>query len=270
MIVTLTTDFGYSDPFVGMMKGVLSMRAPMASVIDITHGLERHSITGASLAISTSYRYFPEGTVHVVVVDPGVGSAREPIVVVAEGHFFVGPNNGVFTGVIKAKGGMVDVYHITAEEYFIKSPGNTFHGRDLFCPVAAELVNGRKPEELGPKIEKYMLLPFSTPEFADGELSGEVIHIDTFGNAFTNISAADVVKLTETTGARSLIVEFDEHRAQVVRYYAEGSSAVVGDENAAPHALMNSTGLLEIFIYKGNAARACNISIGQSIKIRPS
>ena len=271
-MITLTTDFGYRDPFVGMMKGVIATIASDIRVEDITHGIGAHSITEGSLAIGTSYRYYPDGTVHVVVVDPGVGSTRAPIIVSADHHLFVGPNNGVLTSVIKeheASEGGVKAWKITNTEYTLKSPGNTFHGRDVFSPIAAWLALGKLPDEMGePLDEGLVTLPFSQPSLEDNRITGEVIHVDTFGNAISNIKAADVEHLKVYVGDKPLKVRIMDARASLVGHYAAASSAVVGQAACStPYALVNSSGLVEIFCYQGNVAEALGIQTGEQVVV---
>src|SRR5215471_82355 len=147
MIITLTTDFGLSDPFVGIMKGVIFGIVPGAKVVDITHDIGSYDVLEGAFLIESAYRYFPEGTVHVVVVDPGVGSARRPIAAAAHGHVFVGPDNGVLSAVFEN-----EVYHITNRRLFLDSVSQTFHGRDIFSPVAAYIAKGAPIESVGPRI----------------------------------------------------------------------------------------------------------------------
>src|SRR5215831_14066353 len=147
MIITLTTDFGLSDPFVGIMKGVILGIAPEAQIVDISHDIRSYDIVEGAFLIHSTHEYFPEGTVHVVVVDPGVGSARRPIAAFRGGHFFVAPDNGVLSAVLD-----VEVYHITNRSLFLDSVSQTFHGRDIFAPVAAHIAKGTPIESVGPRI----------------------------------------------------------------------------------------------------------------------
>src|SRR6516165_11767148 len=151
MIITLTTDFGLSDPFVGIMKGVIFRIAPAAQIVDITHDIGSYDVLEGAFLIESSYRYFPAGTVHVVVVDPGVGSARRPIAASAHGHFFVAPDNGVLSGIFEN-----EVYHIKNRSLFLDSVSQTFHGRDIFSPVAAHLAKGAPIESVGPRILDFL------------------------------------------------------------------------------------------------------------------
>src|SRR5437773_2554431 len=159
MIITLTTDFGLADPFVGIMKGVILGIAPNAQLVDITHDIRAYDILEPAFIIDSAYRYFPDGSVHIVVVDPGVGSARRPIAAVSRGHLFVAPDNGVLSTVLQD-----EVYHITNKSLFLDSVSQTFHGRDIFAPVAAHLARGLPIESLGPRILDFVKLPVPRPK----------------------------------------------------------------------------------------------------------
>src|SRR5215470_12743773 len=154
MIITLTTDFGFADPFVGIMKGVILGIAPGSQIVDISHDIRSYDILEAAFVIESSYRYFPAGTIHVVVVDPGVGSARRPLAAAAREHFFVAPDNGVLSYVLHAEpeSPPPSAYTITNGSLFLKSVSQTFHGRDIFAPVAAHLARGAPIESVGPRV----------------------------------------------------------------------------------------------------------------------
>jgi S-adenosylmethionine hydrolase len=254
--LTLTTDFGYQDPFVGMMKGVILGINPSASITDITHGITPQSVTEAALVIGESYRYFPEGTIHVVVVDPGVGSGRRPILASSDGHFFIGPDNGVLTAVF---GESPVVIHLTEERYFLRAGGSTFHGRDVFAPAAAWLSRGVKKEKFGRLISDYITLHLPTPRVEEDGVKGEVLHIDRFGNAITNIRGRDLEPLMRK--APALRVVADRWEMDMRRFYSDA-----GDNK--PHALINSSGYLEIFIYKGSAAAELGLEVGGAVSVK--
>lgn len=199
-VITLTTDFGAFDYFVGAVKGAILSVNPLAVIADITHEIPPQDIEAAAFTLLASYQTFPAETIHVAVVDPGVGSARRPIVVKAGGQFFVGPDNGIFTYVYDREESH-EVFHITAEKYFRPSPSSTFHGRDIFAPVAAALSNGVKPGELGSLITDEVRLKGSLkPEvLKNGDIKGGIIHIDRFGNCITNITRDDVDRMKHPT-----------------------------------------------------------------------
>jgi S-adenosylmethionine hydrolase len=258
-MITLTTDFGYSDPFVGMMKGVILSIAPDTAIVDISHGITAHNIKEGALSIAVSHKYFPPGTIHVVIIDPSVGSARRPIIVSAHGQRFVGPDNGIFTAII-ASDARAKVYEITASDYFLKpidDISSTFHGRDIFSPVAAWLNKGKQASDFGQTITDQVLLDLPSVTHKDGTIQGEVIHIDTFGNAITNISTSDI----KSIGANNALhVRFLDTEVGVVSCYADG-------ECTAPQTLINSSGTLEIFVNSGSAATLLNLTLGTTVTI---
>lgn len=256
-MITLTTDFGYSDSFVGQMKGVILSMIPEAGITDITHGIRAHDVRAAALSISSSYRYFPKGSVHVAVVDPGVGSSRAPMILEACGHYFVGPDNGIFT-LVKRDCPEVKAWRIKPEGIELESPGSTFHGRDLFAPVAARLDIGDFPSEFCEPLEGIVTLAFPEPVREAGAVTGEVIHIDVFGNAITNIGASEISAIAGEDGGR-LVAEAGGERCPLVSYYAEAVSG--------PHALVNSNGHLEIFLFEKNAAADLGLNIGSHVKL---
>lgn len=256
-MITLTTDFGYSDSFSGQMKGVMLSIYPESRIIDITHGIRAHDVRAAALSIAASHRYFPKGTVHVVVVDPGVGSSRAPMILEACGNYFVGPDNGIFT-LIKKDCPRARAWRINPEGVELESPGKTFHGRDLFAPVAARLDMGDFPSEHCEPMEGIVTLAFPESRRAGDILKGEVVHLDAFGNAITNINASDIEAL-RTEAGEPLAAEAGDSRCPLVGYYAEAVSG--------PHALVNSDGLLEIFIFEKSAASALGLEPGSEIRV---
>lgn len=181
-IITLLTDFGLEDNFVGVMKGVILGINPDVSIVDITHNVRQHNIMEAAFLLKGSYRFFPKGTIHLVVVDPGVGSHRKAIIVKTRDYYFIGPDNGVLS--LALEGQRVErVINITNEKYFLKPVSNTFHGRDVFTPVASYLSKDIPLERFGEEIRGYKKLDI--PKFKSGK--GQVIYIDRFGNLITNI-----------------------------------------------------------------------------------
>ena len=185
-IITLTTDFGLKDHYVGAMKGVMLSVNENAALVDITHMIGSHDVGAASFVVGVSYRCFPEGTVHLVVVDPGVGSERRPLALRADGHFFVGPDNGVFSSVLRS-GGEVHVHEITNRRYFRGEVSSTFHGRDVFSPVAAHVSLGVSLSELGPEADDPEILPAQVCAVEGERIRGTVVYADKFGNLVTNI-----------------------------------------------------------------------------------
>ncbi len=189
-VITLTTDFGLADHYVGTMKGVLVSRCPGAQLVDITHDVPAFSIWAGAYAIDQSAPYFPHGTVHLVVIDPGVGTDRRPLVVEALEQRFVGPDNGVFSLILE-RDPNARIYEITNDDLLLPSPSATFHGRDIFAPVAAALASGStSPSAVGPLITNVERLADTQPvQQSDGLWHGKILSIDHFGNVITNLSA---------------------------------------------------------------------------------
>jgi S-adenosyl-L-methionine hydrolase (adenosine-forming) len=188
-IVTLTTDFGLTDHFVGVMKGVILGVCPQAEIVDISHDVQPFEIDQAAFLVAQAYKYFPKKTVHVVVVDPGVGTARRPILVEAGGQFLVGPDNGVLRlaySTVRHK-----ARHITADKYFLKPTSRTFHGRDIFAPVGAHLAAGVRPASFGKVIEDHLTSTLDKPQrTAKRVWTGTVLHVDRFGNLITSFHSS--------------------------------------------------------------------------------
>jgi S-adenosylmethionine hydrolase len=259
-LITLTSDFGYNDPFVGMMKGVILRINPRAAIADLTHGITPHDVREAAMAIGESHVYFPPGTVHVVVVDPGVGSGRRRMLLEAAGQFFVGPDNGVFTTVIARHKEDAPVRSITASHLFLKSPGRTFEGRDVFAPVAAWLSMGTPPGELGEPVSDYVMLSIPAPRTVEDRIEGEVVRIDRFGNAITNISGEDINAFQG--GGRALETRIKGRVADMFQYYSEPGAGAPG-----VGAIINSSGHLEIFMFMGSAAGELGLKPGEPVVI---
>src|SRR5438105_1663399 len=183
-IITLTTDFGLGDPFVGIMKGVILSIAPDVQLVDVTHDIRSFDILEAAFIIDSTYRYFPDGTVHVIVVDPGVGSARRPIAAASKGHTFVAPDNGVLSFVLRTDSMALtpSAFWIKNQSLFLNVVSQTFHGRDIFAPVAAHLACGASIESVGPRIVDFIKKSFPKPRPQGDKLVGTVLRIDKFGN----------------------------------------------------------------------------------------
>lgn len=267
-IVTLLTDFGETDYFVGAMKGALLSVNPEAKIVDITHDVPAHDIEAGAFTLFAACETFPKGTTHVAVVDPGVGSERRAIVVETKDHLFVGPDNGIF-GYIYERAGEYRVFHLTNEEFFRRDVSSTFHGRDVFAPVAGALSLGVSPEKLGPRISDEERLERAKPiRLADGSLEAAIIHIDRFGNCITNISRADLQGSLDEENAR-IAVNGREVKS-FRRFFAEGGSGEAGEdacERKTPFAIWGSAGLLEIALNLDSAARSLEARRGQTIRV---
>ena len=266
-LITLLTDFGTADYFVAAVKGVILTINPAASIIDVTHEIPPQDIESGAFTLLTCYRDFPAGTIHVCVVDPGVGSMRRPIVVSAGNYHFVGPDNGLFSYVFDRETSH-KVFHVAASEYFHASPSPTFHGRDIFAPVAAALSQGVKPKKLGPRIfDEVRLAPLAPSKDVSGKLHGRIIHIDRFGNCITNFTRADVPDSAnaELHVKRKVIREFRQ-------FFAEGQEASVtkGKRNSRSaagelFAIWGSAAFLEIAINGGSAATTLGAKRGDAV-----
>jgi S-adenosylmethionine hydrolase len=261
MIVTLLTDFGTADYFAGALRGAVLAVEPRAQVVDITHDIPAHDIEAGAFTLAAAFEAFPRGTVHVAVVDPGVGSERRALVAEALGHLFVGPDNGLFGHVYERADGP-RVFQLTAANYFRPSVSTTFHGRDVFAPVAGALARGVKPADLGKEITDFIRLPCARPlRLPGGTLEAAVIHVDRFGNLVTNLTRRDVPPDEFAAGRARLVVGAHEVR-NFRRFYAEERGGP-----AEPFAIWGSAGFLEIAVNRGSAAQALAARRGQKITV---
>jgi len=256
MLITLTTDFGYRDPFVGIMKGVIAGINPNARVIDLSHDIPPQDIMAGALVLRHSVPYFPAGAIHIAVIDPGVGSARRPLLIECDGNYFVGPDNGVLSLALAGKR-PARIIHLSNSTYHLQPVSATFHGRDIFAPVAAYLSLGVAPAAFGESVDGIVSLQIAEVTRAARRISGEIIYIDGFGNLFTNISERDLTGLTADKVVISL-------RDATIRGVV--SSYVAGVEGELV-ALVNSWGLLEIALYKGSARQRTAAQIGDKVEI---
>ena len=205
-IVTFTTDFGLSDPFAGILHGVVLSIHPDTTVVDISHAVASYEVFEGAWTIAQGYRFFPPRTVHVIVVDPGVGSERRPIIAETDDYIFVAPDNGVLS-LVAARESKFTVRHITADRYFLQPVSQTFHGRDIFAPVAGWLSKGVAPSEFGPEIEDYVRLTLPKVErIGDNSLRGVVLKVDKFGNLITNIGELDARRCSAVVPPVSILI----------------------------------------------------------------
>jgi len=191
-IITLTSDFGTSDYYVGSMKGVILSINPNVNIVDISHQIKPYDIIGCSYFLNSFYKYYPPNTINVVVVDPGVGGGRKPLLIKADQYFFIGPDNGIFSAVLENTN-HVEIYHLTNPHYFSKFVSSTFHGRDIFAPVSAYLSLNTPVAELGEKIENIKIINNIKPKVSNSKIVGKIIYEDRFGNLITNIKG-DLIK----------------------------------------------------------------------------
>ena len=257
-IITLLTDFGSQDYFVGAMKGVILSRNPSAQIVDLTHHIPPQDIQAAAFNLLASYASFPPGTIHVAVVDPGVGSNRRALLIECAGQFFIGPDNGIFSWILEREGDFRAI-QLKNEKFFEHQLSKTFHGRDIFAPVAAALSNGVAVAEFGDEVSDCVRLASLTPQVqTDGQLQGRVIHIDRFGNCITNLTRAHLTEESFATGAK-LVVNGREI-STVRRYFAEG-----GDDERDLFCIFGSAGFLEIAVQNSSAATVLNAHCGDTV-----
>ncbi len=269
-IITLTTDFGTSDVYVGVMKGVILNINPNAQIIDITHSVSPQDIQEAAFTIRAAYRYFPKDTIHVVVVDPGVGSDRQPIVCYTDNAFFVCANNGVLSRILQDiatdESNKTKSVVIKNPAYLLPQVSNTFHGRDIFSPVAAHLSLGVELSQIGTSLQDFVRFPVPTIKIVDNTLTGQIIKIDSFGNLITNISEDMLTTflLSAVHDAGSVDFEInagDTSLTKLNSFYAESNPGT-------PLAIIGSFGLLEIAINLGNAETMLGLKRDDRIVVR--
>jgi S-adenosylmethionine hydrolase len=256
-VISLTTDFGLADHYVGTMKGVILGICPDAQIVDIGHQVTPFEISEGAFLIAQAYRYFGKGTVHVVVVDPGVGTSRRPILVEAAGQYFVAPDNGVLTLIYQKEKHKVRA--VTNEKYFLKDVSRTFHGRDIFAPVAAHLADGVKPGRLGKPIADYMRLSFDKPvRTARRGWTGAVLKVDRFGNLVTNFPAAGFPQIEKQPF--ELLAGLQTVR-RLAHHYAECAPGEL-------FAIAGSSGYLEISSSQASAAKILGCGAGAPVELR--
>jgi S-adenosylmethionine hydrolase len=259
-MITLLTDFGATDYFVPALKGAILSIHPTAQIIDLTHEIAPQDIAAGAFTLGACWHDFPPGTVHLAVVDPGVGSARRAIVVAAGDQFFVGPDNGLFSH-IYAQTNSTRVYHAVRSDLFRPRPSSTFHGRDVFAPLAAHLDRGLGPSSVGPEIGDYVRFDLSRPHLdqTTGALVGEILHIDRFGNCITNLTARELDPSPVPAGtfleiASTKVTRFNSHFA-------------AGADRDAPFAYLGSAGYWEIGLWCDSAAARLQINRGAKVSL---
>jgi S-adenosyl-L-methionine hydrolase (adenosine-forming) len=259
-LITLLTDFGDQDPFVASMKGVILTINPHATIVDLSHHVPPHSIEDAAYHLNSCYRYFPNGTVHVAVVDPGVGSVRRPLIAKSEHHFFLAPDNGLLTPIFAENRGM-EVREIENADFRLTSAGHTFDGRDLFAPAAAWLTTPQPFASFGRLIDDCKTFTISKPNWEAMALVGEIVHVDRFGNLITNFTSHHVEEIRGVMKRPNTLIRIAGHTIDtLVGSYSEGHPLI-------PHALINSDGQIEIFLKEANAAQTMNAGRGQRVEL---
>ena len=253
MLITLTTDFGLQDSFVGVMKGVIAGINSAATVVDLTHGIPAQDVIAGALTLRHSIGYFPRGTIHVAVVDPGVGSARRPVLIECDGSYFIGPDNGVLSLAVADKKPEL-IVQLSNSAYHLQPMSMTFHGRDIFAPVAAHLSLGVPVSAFGRSLETFYRLALPKVVRSTDQIVGEIVYIDSFGNLFTNIGEHDL------TGLAREQIEISLGAIRILGLasnYAAGNFVVV----------VNSWGLLEIAVNRGSARQNTGAKIGDKVKV---
>jgi len=254
-IITLTTDFGYQDHYVSAMKAVILNIQPSIRFVDVSHDIPAQDIMAGAWILKNSAFLYPKGTIHLAVIDPGVGTARKPIILQLNDHFFVGPDNGLFS--LLCESGEVEAYEITNSEFMRKTVSVTFHGRDIFAPAAAHLAKGASLDEFGPRLDDINRYRWATPISDKEGIQGWVVHIDTFGNLITNIPKD---MLTQNTSHELRIYAGTSILHSIVTTYAS-----VAEGEAA--AYIGSSDMLEISVNKGNAGELLNIRKGAPVSV---
>jgi S-adenosylmethionine hydrolase len=257
----LTTDFGLKDPYVAEMKAVILGTCPNAVKIDITHEIAKFNIRMGAYVLASALPFFPKDSIHVAVVDPGVGTRRRPILIQTRQSFFVGPDNGLLV-LAAEKQSIMCIHELANPLFMLPKISHTFHGRDIFAPAAAHLMNGVKPEEFGSEIRKAVQPEFAKVTQRNGVLVGEVLHVDGFGNIITNINEKEVAQ-SHVKGAVG--VELPSYKLKLKFCEAYGE--------AKPHkplALIGSHGFLEISINQGNAAKRFKTKAGDKVTVSPA
>ncbi len=259
-IITLTTDFGLNDHFVGAMKGVILDIVPEAAIVDISHAVQAFDVLDGAIAISQAYSYFPNGTVHLVVVDPGVGTTRRPIIASSDAYHFVAPDNGVLS-MVYAREERIHVRHVSSEHYFRQPVSNTFHGRDVFAPVAGYLAKQVDSQKFGEEIEDFVRFAAPRPKPAgENRMRAVVLKVDRFGNLITNVTPQDIPALFSDKPGAFKIVAGSKEITDMVAAYAEGAQGQV-------FGILGSMGYLEIAANRASAAQITGANKGSEVSI---
>ena len=256
-IITLTTDYGTNDHLVGTLKGVILKINPDVTIVDITHNVTSFDLLDGALTIGSAYSYFPPKTVHVVVVDPGVGTERRPLLVSAQNQYFIAPDNGVLSVIYERERDALVVRHANVEHYYLQPVSNTFHGRDIFAPVAAWLTKGWQTPSMGDEISDFKRFALPRPKETDGIMKGAVLRADAFGNLITNFRSEDLPESALKDGAIKLQV--GTHLvSRLVDTFARGN-------NGETIAYVGSSGYIEIGVNKGSASRTLSLGRGSAV-----
>lgn len=259
-IITLTTDYGTSDHLVGTMKGVILNINPEAEIVDITHSVMPYDVLDCALVLNEASRYFPSRTIHVAVVDPGVGTERRPLLVSAGTQYYIAPDNGILSLVYEREKDSLTVRNITSEHYFLQPLSKTFHGRDVFAPAAGWLSKSWQTASFGEEIDNYMRFSFPKPKAVDNVIRGIILRVDAFGNLLTNLKLEDVPALASADAKFKLVVG-NKEISKLAQTFSDGAAGEL-------IALVGSSGFLEVSVNKGNAARLLGVNRGAEVAIQ--
>jgi len=258
--ITLLSDFGLKDRYAAQMKAVILSICPKATIVDISHQVERHNLRMGAFILASAAPYFPDGTIHVAVVDPGVGGKRRPILIATTRSFYVGPDNGLL--LLAAKSHEINkVYHIVERRFMADKISATFHGRDIFAPVAAHIANGVEPSRIGRVVTDFVVPDYSEAKIERGAVDCEVVHIDGFGNVVTNLHSRDLGKTAVRYG--SLFKLKHKGKSVGLKLCRTYSDVHVG----ALQALIGSHGFLEIAVNQGSAAKRLEVTQASKLKL---
>lgn len=259
-IITLLTDFGESDPYVGAMKGVILSICPNAKIIDLSHNIQKHNIYEGAFHLFSVAKYFPKNTIHLVVIDPGVGSMRKPLLIQSRNYFFIGPDNGVLS--LAALDDKVEkIIEISNSSYFLKPVSNTFHGRDIFAPIAAHLAVNRNPEKFGSASQDWVQLEIPEVKIDENKIYAEIIHIDKFGNIITNISQ-EIFQRINKNEKKVIQIQVNKFRSEI-KLCTSYNEVEIGEFLG----IFGSSNFLEIARNQENAADALKIQINDEILV---
>jgi S-adenosyl-L-methionine hydrolase (adenosine-forming) len=259
-LITLLTDFGDCDYFVASMKGVMLGISPQVRIVDMTHHIAPQQVDQAAYVLKSAYRYFPDGTIHVAVVDPGVGSSRRPLLVTTSRYFFLAPDNGLLTDIYQEELS-VEVRQLENRQYRLDSEGATFDGRDVFAPAAAWLTRGQAPGSFGRLVRDFITLPMHDPGWQNQVFVGHIVYVDHFGNLITNITPLHIKEVRDAGKGPVVTI-------RLAGISIEGLTACYADGNLySPRALINSNGQLEIFVKNGRAAEFLKVQRGERVEL---
>ncbi len=259
-IISLLTDFGEDSPYAGAMKGVILQICPKAQIVDISHAIPHFDVRYAAYVLAESAPFFPPGSIHLAVVDPGVGTERRPIVAETKHYLFVGPDNGLLS-IAAGRDGVVSAWEIQNPRYVLDKLSRTFHGRDIFAPVAAHLANGVPLEDIGRRLDSFEVLQLAEPRLEGDELLGEVLFVDPFGNLVTNITRSKLMELPRHRDAFAVCVGDTIKEIRLLSTYGEAKPG-------APLILPGSSGLLEIAVNRGSAAEFFHATLGAPVRLK--